>query len=282
MNGLFHGLLTIDLHFFTDHFPEENSKTKVKKFDTYIGGPATNAAIAFQHLGGNAMLHTGVGRNVFSSMVDQEIEKFQVDMLDFRENESVDPIFASILSNESTGSRTIFSYLPPKVALPEPETINHDFDIALFDGFYIDFAIQKAKQCRELGITTVLDGGSWKSGTEDLLNHIDFVICSEDFLPPGVNDSTGVTSYLLSKGISKVAITRGEKPLIVNEGEVNLLVEVPKTKVIDTLGAGDIFHGAFCYYYLRNKNFLESLEKAAQIAAFSCQFHGPRKWMESE
>ena len=32
MNGLFWGLLTIDLHFFADHFPEENSKTKVKSF----------------------------------------------------------------------------------------------------------------------------------------------------------------------------------------------------------------------------------------------------------
>ncbi|NJN28317.1 MAG: hypothetical protein HC819_21280 [Cyclobacteriaceae bacterium] len=75
-------------------------------------------------------------------------------------------------------------------------------------------------------------------------------------------------------------ITRGEKPIIVNEGSVNLLVQVPKTQVVDTLGAGDIFHGAFCYHYAATNDFLFAIEEAGKIASFSCQFHGPRTWME--
>lgn len=280
MNGLFWGLLTIDLHFFADHFPDENTKTKVKKFDSYIGGPATNAAITFQHLGGNSQLVTAVGQNSFRSMIYDRLKQYDISAFDLREQETTDPIFASILTNESSGSRTIFSYNPPKIGIKSSHEETVNFDIALFDGFYIDSAIAKAKECKAKGITTVLDGGSWKNGTEKLLKYIDLAICSGDFMPPGVIHSEDVTAFLLKNGVKKAAITRGEKSIIVNEGEVNLLVEIPSINVIDTLGAGDIFHGAFCFYYAQDHQFISSLEKAAKVAAQSCQFRGPRTWME--
>jgi sugar/nucleoside kinase (ribokinase family) len=279
MNGLFWGLLTIDMHFFADHFPEENSKTKVKEFDSYIGGPATNAAITFQHLGGNSQLVTAIGQNSFRSMIYYRIRQFSLETIDMKEEEETDPIFASILTNESSGSRTIFSYTPSGLKttiIPERDNL---YDIALFDGFYIESAITRAAKCREQGITTVMDGGSWKKGTEKLLPYIDIAICSQDFIPPGIVNQEDVTAYLLKKGVKKAAITRGEKSIIANEGEVNLLVEVPKVDVIDTLGAGDIFHGAFCYYYIKYRDFRKSLKKAAEVAASSCRFRGPRTWM---
>lgn len=282
MNGLFLGLLTIDLHFFADHYPEENSKTKVKRFDSYIGGPATNAAITYQFLGGDAQLVTAVGQNSFRSMVYERISQYHVNTVDLKGNEKAEPIFASILTNESSGSRTIFSYNPEKAHKIRGSESVKEYDIALFDGFYIDNAIAQAKECRSLGITTVLDGGSWKNGTKELLKYIDIAICSEDFIPPGVINSEDVTAYLLNNGAKKAAITRGEKSIIANEGEVNLLVEIPHVNVIDTLGAGDIFHGAFCYYYTQNSDFIDSLKKASKIASLSCQFRGPRTWMEEE
>lgn len=280
MKGLFWGLLTIDLHYFMDYYPEENTKTKVSKFDTYIGGPATNAAITFQHLSGKADLATSIGKNSFHTMITEELAKYEIEAVDLKANETIEPIFASIITNESSGARTIFSYLPQQANLDDAnKNLHQDYDIALFDGFYIETAIEKAKTCREQGITTVLDGGSWKNKTDELLKYIDIAICSEDFIPPGITRQEDITAYLLKKGVKKAAISRGEKPIIVNEGEFNLLVEVPQTDVIDTLGAGDIFHGAFCYYYVQNQDFINALEKAVQVASKSCQFHGPRAWM---
>lgn len=282
MRGLFWGLLTIDLHFFADYFPEENTKTKVKRFDSYIGGPATNAAITFQHLGGKSQLVSAIGQNSFRSMIYDRLNQYALECFDLKEYEKADPIFASILTNETSGSRTIFSYHPKQAGLVEGESDEMHFDIALFDGFYLDSAIQKAKECKAKGIVTVFDGGSWKNGTEHILKYIDIAICSEDFLPPGVIHSEDVTAYLLNKGVKKAAITRGEKPIIVNEGDVNLLVEVPNVEVVDTLGAGDIFHGAFCYYYAIENQFIPALERAAKIAARSCELRGPRTWMEKD
>ena len=281
MNGLFWGLLTIDLHFFTDHYPEENTKTKVNKFDSYIGGPATNAAITFQHLGGDGKLVTAIGENSFNAMIHEEIKMYNIDVTDLKFNEKSDPVFASIITNESSGERTVFSYHPKKTKFPKTKRKALESDIALFDGFYIDTAIKKAKECQAQGITTVFDGGSWKNRTNELLKYIDIAICSEDFMPPGVTHQEDITDYLLKNGAQKAVITRGQRPIIVNEGEVNLLVEVPITSIVDTLGAGDVFHGAFCYYYAKSHDFIDSLEKAIRVASYSCEFHGPRAWMEN-
>ena len=280
MKGLFWGLLTIDLHFFTDHYPAENSKIKARKFSSYIGGPATNAAITFQHLGGRARLVTSIGKNIFKSMIFEELSEYNVGVYDLKLNEKTEPVFASIVTNERNSTRTIFSYHPKDTDHTPAGTIENDTKIALFDGFYMKSAIEAARKCKDLGIATVFDGGSWKTGMQELLQSIDIAICSADFFPPGITETDDVTEYLLKKGVQKTAITRGEKAIITNEGEVNFLVDVPKIEAVDSLGAGDIFHGAFCYFYAQTKNFLISLEKAAQIAAYSCQFPGPRGWME--
>jgi len=279
MKGLFWGLLTIDLHFFTDHYPTENSKIKASAFKSYIGGPATNAAITFSHLGGSASLLTAIGDNPYRQMITNELEKYQVAFTDTKSTVVEDPVFASILSNQTNGSRTIYSYFPKdseRIELPLVDGLS----TVMFDGFYMNSAIEQAKKYQELGVTTIFDGGSWKKGTDKLLEFIDIAICSEDFVPPGISSSSDVTTYLLNKGVQKTAITRGDKPIITNEGEVSFLIEVPKTKTKDTLGAGDIFHGAFCYFYAQTANFLIALEKAAQIASYSCSFQGPRAWME--
>ena len=282
MNGLFFGLITIDLHFFADHYPEENSKTKAKQFASYIGGPATNAAITFQHMGGTAQLVTAVGQNSFRSMIYDRIKHYSLEAIDLKESETTEPIFASILTNETSGSRTIFSYHPPQADNVPMFRGLSNYECAMFDGFYLNSAVPLAKECKNRGIRTILDGGSWKNGSDELLKYIDFAICSEDFMPPGVVHQEDVTAYLLQSGVEKAAITRGEKSIIANEGDVNYLVEIPSVKVIDTLGAGDIFHGAFCFYFAKTGQFQHSLEKAAEVAALSCTYRGPRTWMEND
>jgi sugar/nucleoside kinase (ribokinase family) len=49
---------------------------------------------------------------------------------------------------------------------------------------------------------------------------------------------------------------------------------------VDTMGAGDIFHGAFCFFSSEGKGFVESLGEAANIAAESCRYKGTREWMK--
>jgi sugar/nucleoside kinase (ribokinase family) len=55
---------------------------------------------------------------------------------------------------------------------------------------------------------------------------------------------------------------------------------VRRIRPVDTLGAGDILHGAYCYYACRpGANFRDTLVAAARVATFSCRYVGTRSWM---
>ena len=68
-SSVFVGLSTIDIVYGVDEFPAANSKIEAKSQEVLVGGPATNAAIAFAHLGGEATLVTAVGRNSLAAVV---------------------------------------------------------------------------------------------------------------------------------------------------------------------------------------------------------------------
>jgi sugar/nucleoside kinase (ribokinase family) len=86
-------------------------------------------------------------------------------------------------------------------------------------------------------------------------------------------------------GVLNMAITRGNKPISYQSGDRDGEIPVPQVNAVDTLGAGDIFHGAFCYYLVNSEianleqKFTNGLARAAAIAADSCRFFGTRQWM---
>jgi sugar/nucleoside kinase (ribokinase family) len=125
-----------------------------------------------------------------------------------------------------------------------------------------------------------LDGGSWKDGTHELLKSIDAAICSADFKPPQCDDEDDVLEYLKASGVTNIAITQGAEPMRFVSGAASGSAPVPQVKLVDTMGAGDIFHGAFCYYASIGHGFVAALGEAARIATASCRFHGTREWMK--
>jgi sugar/nucleoside kinase (ribokinase family) len=99
-------------------------------------------------------------------------------------------------------------------------------------------------------------------------------------LPPGCSTEEDVLAFLKASGVANIAITRGAESIrylsAVNSG----IVQVPQVDVVDTMGAGDIFHGAFCYYSAVGRGFVEALAEAARVASESCRFRGTRDWMK--
>ena len=155
-------------------------------------------------------------------------------------------------------------------------------DIFMMDGFFPETVAEAAKICRLKGIPVVMDCGSWKPQFEQLLEHTDIAICSSDFMPPGCNDSEDVLKFLKLKGVGLSAISRGGESLLFRHFEKSGEVPVANTGIIDTLGAGDFLHGAFCYYYLATGcDFERALQLASKVATFSCKFKGTRQWILS-
>ncbi len=278
---LFTGLNTIDMQYLVAHYPETNTKTKAIQHKIYAGGPATNAAITCAFLGGEVDLLTPIGKHTFSQFIIDNIEESGVCIIDPITGQPGYPIVSSIITSQENGERTVF-YYQPKVKSEMVFKANQDlkkYKIAMFDGFHPQLSIPIAKICRQLGITTVLDGGSWKQEIRELFYYIDIAICSNDFNAPGSKTPTDIFRYLHEQGVEFIAITRGEKSILYSHQNTTGEIQIDPIGIIDTLGAGDVFHGAFCHYYGLGQNFTGSLHLASKVAGESCKTFGTRQWM---
>jgi sugar/nucleoside kinase (ribokinase family) len=160
-------------------------------------------------------------------------------------------------------------------------TNSDDYDVVLVDGFNMETCCSVAMQARQHGIPVVLDSGSWKKGMERLLPYVDIAICAEQFQTPDGSDEESIMAYLARQGVRYRSITRGERPISYRTPEGNGEIAIEPVKAVDTLGAGDILHGAFCYYYAKGGQFVPTLLQASRVATLSCQTFGTRSWMES-
>jgi sugar/nucleoside kinase (ribokinase family) len=282
LRGLFVGLTTIDIQYLVDTFPASNSKTVAGTFAMSIGGPATNAAIAFAHLGGKRHLMTAIGNNQFTPFIESELHHYNVEFTDLSPLANQLPTVSSIVTTRG-GHRTIITTASSLTSNTSDTTFiahQNDYGVVLVDGFNMETCYMVAAQAKQCGIPVVLDGGSWKDGMERLLPSIDIAICSEHFHAPGGGDEDSVMEYLARQGVRYRAITRGERPIIYSVPDGNGEIAIEPMEVVDTLGAGDILHGAFCYYYAVGNNFVPALLHASRIATLSCQTVGTRSWMK--
>ena len=288
-HGLFVGLVTLDLLYLATETPRSNQKIVASDYTVAAGGPATNAAVAFSYLSDRATLLGVVGAHPITHLIREDLQRYQVAIADLEQSRSEPPPVSSIIVSKTTGDRAVISINATKTQIGSdrlPSDIMSGIDIVLVDGHQIEIGYAIAVVAKANNIPVVLDGGSWKPGLEKVLPLVDYAICSANFHPPNSQHSNDALSesmqdaiaYLSSAGIPHIAITHGEQPIeylsIHNTG----LVEVPKINAIDTLGAGDIFHGAFCHYIL-HQSFTEALASAVKIASTSCQFFGTRQWM---
>jgi sugar/nucleoside kinase (ribokinase family) len=281
--GVFVGLSTIDVVYGVDQFPQPNAKTAANDQDVFIGGPATNASITFSLLGGRPTLVTAVGRHAMASLIRRELRQCSVRLIDLNPDFADAPVVSSV-SVDGRGNRTVVSANAKRVPVPPAQvnlTVCARASVVLVDGHYMEACQAWARAARSQEISVVLDGGSWKSGTEELIENVDTAICSADFRPPGCASENDVFDYLRDRGVKNIAITRGAEPVLFASGESKGSVRVPQVKAVDTMGAGDVFHGAFCYYASTGLRFDASLAAAAKVAAESCRFRGPRGWTES-
>jgi sugar/nucleoside kinase (ribokinase family) len=282
--GLFIGMTTLDLIYQTDRPITSNLKFVATDFAIAAGGPATNAAIAFQSLGNQAWILSGLGQHPITQMVREDLNAQGVQHLDALPDLPMPPI-SSIIVDGCTGERTVISrnvvdhQAPVEGIGPQIAALLEDVDIVLVDGHQIAISLAIGQQAKAKGIPVVLDGGSWKSGLEVLLPFIDYAICSAHFYPPGYSSEAEVFGYLREQSINaKVAITRGGESILYQWEEQSGEIPVPMIQPVDTLGAGDVFHGAFCHWILQT-SFQEALQKSAEIAAIACQSFGTRDWL---
>ncbi|MDV9171041.1 PfkB family carbohydrate kinase [Streptomyces sp. W16] len=286
--GLFVGLSTLDVIQLVDHAPGANEKLTARDQVVAAGGPAANAAVAFAHLGGTATLLTAIGRHPLGVVVAADLHALGVTVSDLAADSMQPPAVSSVLVTASTGERAVASTNATRHRLAPPDDLDAlvaACDIVEFDGHHMELAVAAARAARAAGRTTVLDGGSWKTGTEDLLPSIDVAVCSADFRPPGTHTPRDTLRFLREHGVVRSAVSGGAGPIIWAGPGGEGAVDVPVVEVADTLGAGDVLHGALAHQLamrgggFTSEAFVEALSEAVVVASRACGSFGTRAWM---
>jgi sugar/nucleoside kinase (ribokinase family) len=290
--ALFVGRTTLDVLYRLDRMPEEDTKVYARDIQAAPGGPALNAAITHSLLGGRAMLVSAVGRGLWAASVRRQLRRHDVRLLDLADGTAYETPLCTVLANTANATRTIVNppisqvalrHLGASWAVEMPSSWGAIPPVVLSDGFFLEETAGLLAACKDAGAAVCLDGGSWKPGTEALAPLLTVAICSERFDVPGHNgsrsgDSDAVIEWFAARGVPYVAVTRGARSILASDHGRRFEIEVAKIEATDTLGAGDVLHGAFCHHFALKPEFEPALRRAAEIATLSCQCSGAQTW----
>lgn len=216
VRGLFAGLCTFDLIQSVSRVPGPNEKVTALDQAVAAGGPAANASVAFSFLGGRSTLVTGIGRHPLAQSMRADLEAARVAVVDRAGADGAPPAVSSIVVTEGSGNRRVVSLNAAGRTLEPPPSLSllvEQAEVVLIDGHHPRLALASAQAARRQARPCVLDGGSWKANTAELLPYVDIAVCSADFHPPGTRSTGDVLHYLLDQGVRWAAVTDGARPI---------------------------------------------------------------------
>ncbi|MCG7594072.1 PfkB family carbohydrate kinase [Mycobacterium sp. PSTR-4-N] len=281
--GIFVGLATLDVIHRIAEPPAVNQKITAAAQFVAAGGPAANAAVTFAALGGDAVLVTALGTDPVADLVRSDLVAHGVEVIDAAAGMPRPVPVSSVSVLDATGDRSVVSLdaVASDIAAPAAlHTLVAGADVVLVDGHHPVIGLAAARSAAAQQVRCVVDAGRWKPVMAELLNQRPDMVCSADFRAPGTDDSASTAAALLRDGVPTVVITDGGAPIRWWANGESGSVAVPTVPVRDTLGAGDVFHGAYCYFGAAGvARLTERIEAAARVAALRCSVIGPRAWL---
>lgn len=286
--AVFAGLATLDIIQSVERLPHANEKVAALDFLVVAGGPAANAAVAYAHLGGTPTLVTALPEHPLTEPIAEDLTECGVGLA-IAATYPGPPITASILVTRGTGDRAVISPTatattsnPAPVTLPSLDGVG----AVLIDGYFRAIVAPLAAAARERGIPVILDAGSVKHYTDEVVRMVDIAVVSADFSPAGSRTTPdAVFDYLAARGVRTSIITRGAHSVLYRSPSHAGEVEVTPVPVVDTLGAGDFFHGAFTWRIASlgadDARLSDDIEFAARVAGSSLGSFGTRAWLSA-
>lgn len=267
------GLTTIDITYQVERVPGPNEKVVASGMRYDLGGPAANAARTVLALGTDVKLVTALGDSAFTDLVRDRLDGIAI--TDIAPEDFILPMSSVLVDRE--GRRAVISTNATGLTATLAPPPLGSADAVLVDGHLMDAGTRLASAARRAGIPTILDGGSYKSGTDHLLTMIDYAAFSADFRFPGGEDTL---DHALELGCRVALQTHGGAPIDVATREGRFTVDVPRVDVVDTLGAGDVFHGALALAVARGAGVRDAVVAARDAATWSVQSPGAMGWAE--
>src|SRR6476620_4485608 len=275
------GMPVRDLTFRVSGIPARGSKENASHFDEICGGNALNAAIGIVRLGGRASICGPMGdareassRFIFEQLAHEGIETEHIVHMPGL----VTPISAVMV--DPSGERTIVTFRDPelwKVHLPPVETLLDDCAAILTESRCAEFCTDLCAEAQRRGIPVIVDVDRAMSLREGPLNASSHLVFSSEPLQEtaDVTDDAQALKKIAKLTPSFLAGTRGPRGTIWLDEQGNIQ-ETPAFPVhtVDTVGAGDVFHGAFTLAVTEGQELRQALRFASAAAALKCTRFG--------
>ena len=254
---------------------------------TQCGGPASTALVTLSRLGIRTAFLGSISDDPFGIELRQGLKEEKVDATFLRVTPGHTSQFAFIAIMKKNGTRTIF-WDRGSV----PQLTSNDVDLSPFsharvfhtDGLMLEASIEAANQAKDMGMTIVMDAGTLRQGYRELVSLVDVLIASQGFgeaLVGSGEPPEKALKALAQWGPQEVIITLGAKGSVGwHDGNITSQDAFP-VEVMDTTGAGDVYHGAYIYGLLQGWNMPECMRFASAASALKCTEIGGRKGIPS-
>lgn len=271
------GLATVDYLCVMERIPRPDEKGVVRRMEIQGGGPAATALVTLQRFGAPTALYSTVGGDGLGRFILDALRREGVDVAGVRVDPQGETPFAFIAIEESTGRRSVASHsagLARLEAADVDEQRVRDAEALLIDGHHPEAQLHAAGIARTAGVPVVYDAGSPREGAAELVNVSDYLVTSESFPArfTGKRGLDGAMAKLLSYGPKVVVTTLGARGCrFLSRHERGAVRAWPVDRVVDTTGAGDVFHGAFLYGLLMRWDVRRICDFANIAAGLKCR-----------
>ena len=261
-------------------YPARGSKTEYRSVSVMPGGQTASAVVACQSWGLSTRYVGRLGDDDAGRLHQREFARTGVDARIVEVPGAASP--QSLIVVDAGGERTVLCRRDDRLLL-QPADLDKSWIVnarALHvDGYETAAAAQAARWAREAGIPVIADLDETYAGVEDLLQSIDYLIVSRDFpgrLTGEANLERALRRMHERYGCRLTAATLGEDGVLAWDGARSYLHPAFRVPVVDTTGAGDIFHAGFIYALLQGWTLERQLDFACAAAALNCTCSGAR------
>jgi len=275
------GIAVVDTIMLIDGFKEHEGSFHCDRIVVEGGGMAATALCAASLLGSDTRLFTRIGDDLPGRFILEGLDHFNVDTSGVVTIPGENTVMSTVLVDAGTGEKQFYSLREKTVFrdLIEPDcSLLDDAQLILVDGYWFEAALAAVRRAKERGISVVADFKSMYGRLDAIMPYIDYLIV------PGFFAESVTGESVPERMLEKLAAMQPGIPVITLgvEGGVYLRDGVTRrygafpVETVDSTGAGDAFHGAFCHFLSRGFDLGRCIELSSAVGALNCRSIGGR------
>ncbi len=280
------GMATLDVLVRLETMPTWARGTRINGFRFDGGGPVGTAMVAAAKLGARVGFIGTAGNDAAADLKLRSFVEVGVDLSRMVYREAPEDQIVLVHVHAETGERVFSGVERWGDSELYPDELDRAYvtaaDYLHLDGFHAEAALQAAQWMHAVGKTVVLDGhkttGLVRDHLRALIEHVDILISGSGFVQglTGLTDLWEAAAATLTLGPRVVVQTEGEAGSYTVTADERFHTPAFEVDVVDTTGAGDVFHGAYIVGLLHGWTPRQIAPFATAVAALKCARLGGR------